>query len=184
MCWIQFAFHASRSFISRSLFTHEFSFHLPLARSPARCPCRCHRPFPLATCAAERIHFFIFLFPTGDNYCNKLYKNKIAILARSNASCSMSNTWSTKKKQPLRSTFVSLVFYGIWDMCVCVFHRLSFTFCDSSDTAFLLRAAHAQRYKRWHVWFEWHLEEKKYSALFLRNRKRSRDFSSIVVSHI
>lgn len=143
---------------------------------------RYYRPFPLTTCAAEHIYYFIFLFPTGHNYCNKLYKNKIAILARSNASCSMSNTWNTKK-QPHRSTFVSLPFYEISKMCVCVFHRLSFTFCDSSDPAFLLRAAHALRYKRWHVWYEWHLEEKIQSFVFTQSEEIGR-FSSIVVSYI
>ena len=182
MCWIQFAFHASRSFISRSLFTHEFSFHLPLTRSPARCPCCCHRPFPLTTCAAERIHFFIFLFPTGDNYCNKLYKNKIAILARSNAACSMSNTWSRKKTtDPNNICFIAF----LWDFkYVCVF----FTVCR----------LHSAIHPAQHFFFErltlnginddtcdtsdtW---KKKYRALFLRNRKRSRDFSSIVVSHL
>lgn len=125
-------------------------------------------------CVAECINiFFIFLFPTSDNYCNKLYKNKIAILALKRHLFD-DEYWKEEKKCSFNEHFFQCFFFT--RLLICDFF-LSVVYTVRFHSMTFLRTVHTKWNKRWHVWYEWHFRNKNHTHAILRNQKKiERDF--------
>lgn len=116
MCWIQFAI-SREPFIHFTLSVYTWIFISPLFHSLTpflsfewSFTSHAKGNFLQCLCGKMYKHFFhISLFPTSDNYCNKLYKNKIAILLLKRHL--FDDEYLLKRKKNVRPTFVSMLFF-------------------------------------------------------------------------